>query len=71
MSSKELADVSYNSSNYNIIRDRELGRKRKLGYDDDVHKKIYSNFDAYVSDIPMNKVNTKGGIFNLEFSLDG
>lgn len=63
--------MSYNSSNYNIIRDRELGRKRKLGYDDDVHKKIYSNFDAYVSDIPMNKVNTKGGIFNLEFSLDG
>ncbi|XP_017777326.1 PREDICTED: DDB1- and CUL4-associated factor 10 homolog, partial [Nicrophorus vespilloides] len=61
--------VHYNS-NYKIIRDRELGLRRKLGHQDGMSKKIYTNIGKdhgkYTS-----KCVDEGGVFNVEFSQDG
>uniref|UniRef100_A0A1Y1KCI6 Uncharacterized protein n=1 Tax=Photinus pyralis TaxID=7054 RepID=A0A1Y1KCI6_PHOPY len=58
--------------NYKMLRNRELGLKPTLGYSDDIYRKVYSNMDAYLSNIPMQRFTAdQGAIFNLEFSLDG
>lgn len=65
-------NVSYNLTNYNIIRNRELGFKTKIGYEDELSRKIYHNMDANNSSITTDRESPdQGGIFNLEFSLDG
>lgn len=75
MLSRTCGNVSYNLNNYELLKNRELGFKRHNGYDDDISKKLYSNMDAYQSDIPLSKYgkipSDHGGIFNLEFSQDG
>lgn len=72
MMSRKTRYTPYSLNNYHIIRDREIGRRPELGHDESLARKIYSNFDAYQSDIPLQKhTANQGGIFNLEFSLDG
>lgn len=54
-----------------IIEKRALGLKRyQFIYDDLVAFKLYSNFYQYEIDKLENPPQV-GGIFNLEFSLDG
>lgn len=70
--SKRLKCTSLNISNYNFLRDRELGFNSYLGFNDDISRKIYTNLNAYAADIPASRCGVdQGGIFNLEFSLDG
>lgn len=70
--SRQNRHFPYSLNNYKIIRDREMGRKFKLDRSEDLACKIYSNFDAYQAEIPLQKYTAnQGGIFNLEFSLDG
>lgn len=46
--------------------------RKKIGFSDDIAVKLYSNLDAYICDIPAPTTPAnQGGIFNLEFSLDG
>ncbi|CAH0554462.1 unnamed protein product [Brassicogethes aeneus] len=59
-----------------FIRDylvqRSLGNKCRIGFNDDLSFKLYSKFNNYVVKSERNKSsNCLGGIFNLEFSLDG
>lgn len=53
-----------------IIKVRELGLKSYIGCEDDIVAKVYSNFDKYKKS-GFNQGKSRGGIFNLEFSLDG
>lgn len=70
--SRTTNDISYSLTNYDIIRNREIGSRTKIGYEDELSRKIYYNMDASESSIPSEKDSTdQGGIFNLEFSLDG
>lgn len=73
--SRSCEKLTYNLSNYSLLKNRELGFKRYNGYDDDISKKLYSNMDAPESNetsTPLNKyISDQGGIFNLEFSQDG
>lgn len=58
--------------NYNIIRNRELGLRNKIGDEDEISRMIYYNMKGTGSSVPSGKDSTdQGGIFNLEFSLDG
>lgn len=69
---KENRKCRYLLNTPRLLRDRELGFKRKLGYDDEMTRKIYANMNTSESSIPVRSHMTKeGGIFNLEFSLDG
>lgn len=54
-----------------ILRIRELGLKSYIGCDDDLYAKLYSKMESYSLKYKHNPGNTGGGIFNLEFSLDG
>lgn len=59
-------------SNYRILEDRMLNIKKNVGHSDEIARKIYTSIDAYQADIPMHTCTAdQGGIFNLEFSLDG
>lgn len=72
--SKQTAQISYRYNTPRLLIDRQYGMKHKIGYNDDIAVKIYKNLDAYVCDIPScsdGKIPHCGGIFNLEFSLDG
>lgn len=72
MMSRSCEKISYNLNNYVLLKNRELGFRKHNGYDDDISKKLYSNMDAYQSDIPLSRYTSdQGGIFNLEFSQDG
>lgn len=53
--------------NTDYLRKRELGWKREIGYHDKIARKI-----VYSLEYSASKLHTEdGGIFNLEFSLDG
>lgn len=70
--SRSATDIPYSYNTPRFLRNREYGFKKKIGYEDDIAAKIYSNIDAYCCDIPSEKQQlNQGGIFNLEFSLDG
>lgn len=59
--------------NPNWLRDRELGVKRRLGFEDAFSEKLYysllpcNSWDQFQH--TSNKIH--GGVFNLEFSPDG
>lgn len=54
-------------SNPMFLTKRELGFRKKLGFEDDLCKKLIESYDEYHS-----AQNTEtGGIFNLEFSQTG
>ncbi|XP_074028036.1 DDB1- and CUL4-associated factor 10 [Leptinotarsa decemlineata] len=56
----------------NIIDKRPLGLGKNLGFDDFVYCQLYQNFQQCEHGIPKGGPTTEtGGIFNLEFSLDG
>lgn len=62
--------VSHNEDvfrNTDFLRKRELGFKRHLGYEDHLAKKLITSLESFESKLN----NEQGGIFNLEFSLDG
>lgn len=64
--------IPYKFNTPKLLKDREYGMKRKIGYNNDIAAKLYRNLDAYACDIPSEKHQMgQGGIFNLEFSLDG
>lgn len=70
--SKTTIQVAYKFHTPKFLRHREYGMKKKIGYDTDIAVKLYRNLDAYICDIPSEKQPLEqGGIFNLEFSLDG
>lgn len=50
-----------------FIRRRELGFKKRIGFDDEFCKKIILSLNEYYNDVSSDI----GGIFNLEFSLNG
>ncbi|KAK9879901.1 hypothetical protein WA026_008402 [Henosepilachna vigintioctopunctata] len=59
-----------------VLRQRELGLKNKCGTEDFIFSKLYTSFDKF--EIPQTprplqceERRKYGGIFNLEFSLDG
>lgn len=55
-----------------LLMDREMGFKRHMGYDDDISKKVYTNMCNIPRELSMGAHQTQeGGIFNLEFNLDG
>lgn len=72
----EPSRVLYSGQNTISMKDylehRAYGYKRKIGYDDVLSFKLYSNFNNYVLR-PNQKAPSKevGGVFNLEYSLDG
>ncbi|KRT86651.1 WD40 domain-containing protein [Oryctes borbonicus] len=68
--SRITSDVSYSLTNYDIIRNREIGSKTKVGYEDELSRKIYHNMAVCGCDSEKESTD-QGGIFNLEFSLDG
>lgn len=54
-----------------VVEKRALGLKTfQFAYDDMVALKVYKNFFNYQVD-KIEKESSLGGIFNLEFSLDG
>lgn len=70
--SKSTVKIPYKYNTPKLLRHREYGMKKKLGYENDIAAKLYRNVDAYICDIPAQKQEAnQGGIFNLEFSLDG
>ncbi|KAJ3625957.1 hypothetical protein MTP99_016489 [Tenebrio molitor] len=61
----------FKHSLHEILKKRELGLKSYVGCEDDIIAKLYSSMERYELDTKSNRANTHGGIFNLEFSLDG
>lgn len=65
---KEILQKRYNVfSSEKFLRKRELGFKRKLGYQDELCRKLISSLERNEDYLDANL----GGIFNLEFSLNG
>lgn len=54
-----------------IIQKRQIGLQRHMGYEDDIISKLYSKIDKFQLEGYKNPGDKRGGIFNLEFSLDG
>lgn len=70
--SKVTAAIPYEYNTPRMLKEREYGMKKKIGYSDDIAAKLYTNLDAYISDIPAPEPEpNQGGVFNLEFSIDG
>lgn len=70
-SPKRIGKIESKLNFLNVIEKRTLGLKvYQTGYDDSLALKLYSSFYQY-------EINNRahdpqfGGIFNLEFSLDG
>ncbi|XP_044271130.1 DDB1- and CUL4-associated factor 10 homolog [Tribolium madens] len=70
-SSRIAHNPTFKHSLNEILRMRELGLKSYIGCDDDIYAKLYNKIDCYSLEGKHNPGNKGGGIFNLEFSLDG
>lgn len=54
-------------SNYSFLHKRELGFRKKLGFDDELTKKLTASLEI----CHYSGKRDVGGIFNLEFSSNG
>lgn len=66
MRKETMTKSKFIQSDY-FIKRRELGFKKKLGFDDVFCKKLALSLNDCYSDVRSDI----GGIFNLEFSLNG
>lgn len=70
--SKTSANITYYYNTPRLLVQRQYGFKKNIGFGDDIAVKLYKHLDAYICDIPApDPVANQGGVFNLEYSLDG
>lgn len=57
---------------FSLYNRRERGLKHNLGYEDQIHKSIYTHLEPYSCWNSNSSTGSEfGGVYNLEYSPDG
>lgn len=57
---------------FTLYRNREQGLKHHVGYEDQIHKSIYTHLEPYSCwNSNTEQGSEYGGVYNLEYSPDG